>query len=496
MHSKSRRTDQASTEFDLPALRRFHDDPDGFNTEILGRPPYWSRQRELCQAVVKHGRVAVKSGNAVGKSYWLGGIVLWWACTRDDSLVITTAPSQAALGTVLWKEMRRAAARLESGPFANLVLIRTRSITASPFLLEVPSLHSSVLGISTNSVERLSGHHSGNLLVAVDEASGVDAQIWEAIDSLVPDRLVVIGNPLHCEGRFHELFQLASRERESEVPEDERIFITTIPSTESPHAGEERSPWGLATARWLREMRRLHGDGSSWWRGHIIAEFPTTSHDRLLPDDWVDRCGRPAGLLPWLIGDGGPRVIAVDLGAGVGRDCSVVLIRDDRGIIDLHVSNDIKVAGIADVTVAMANEYRVRHDRIIYDAGGIGSDMGHHLRCRGIHNTLPFHGSGSTRALNFTNTRTHCAWRLRHRLDPDRPSRPYQRMPPPTTFSIPRNEHWDRLTTELKSLRFRQEAGGKTALENKEEMSRRLGRSPDLCDALIMSFAMDGHHDD
>ena len=48
----------------------------------------------------------------------------------------------------------------------------------------------------TNSIERASGHHNEHLLVIVDEASGVEDEVWDALDSLGYERLVAIGNPI------------------------------------------------------------------------------------------------------------------------------------------------------------------------------------------------------------------------------------------------------------------------------------------------------------
>jgi len=50
----------------------------------------------------------VPAGRAVGKSFLLAGLVLWWIYTRPKSLVITTGPDFRQVVSVLWKELRRA----------------------------------------------------------------------------------------------------------------------------------------------------------------------------------------------------------------------------------------------------------------------------------------------------------------------------------------------------------------------------------------------------
>src|SRR6478672_7169952 len=85
-----------------------YNDPVLFNDAILNRPEYWPRQAEAARAVARYHDTVIYSGNAVGKGYLIGGLILWWLWTRPDSLVIVTGPSQAVLGSVTWKEVVRA----------------------------------------------------------------------------------------------------------------------------------------------------------------------------------------------------------------------------------------------------------------------------------------------------------------------------------------------------------------------------------------------------
>src|SRR6185437_14773678 len=85
-------------------LARCHDDPDLFNSAILGRPPYWHRQRAIGESVCRYRTTVVYTGNATGKDYCVGGLIPWWACTRAESQVVVTGPSQTLLGSVTWKE--------------------------------------------------------------------------------------------------------------------------------------------------------------------------------------------------------------------------------------------------------------------------------------------------------------------------------------------------------------------------------------------------------
>ena len=125
-------------------------------------------------------------------------------------------------------------------------------------MIEVaPGWHA--LGFSTTSVERSSGQHAKHLLTVVEEASGVEDFVFDAIDSLGYERLVCIGNPIRAESKFVDLIRQAARDRADNVPPRLAVNAIRIPSTESPHAHEEKSEFGLADRTWLESMYRKYG---------------------------------------------------------------------------------------------------------------------------------------------------------------------------------------------------------------------------------------------
>lgn len=468
-------------------LEEYKDKPIEFNVDVLGRPSYWPRQEQICQAVVERKTVIVPTGNSVGKSYCAAGLILWWLYTRRGSLVVATAPSQTLLGTVLFKEIRRA----KSLSKISLPGRITESPNVSPQTLLVDGTGWGVLGIATRGVERLSGQHNPELLVVVDEASGIDDEIWEALDSQNPAKLVVFGNPLRAEGRFRDLSLRAAREAgDPSIPTHEKLLEICIPSTESPDIVLDRSPRGLADRGFLEASRRQYGDTGLWWRTHILAQFPEVSAEALIPEAWLDWATRPEHRQGLTATDPrcGPKRIAVDLGEGVGRDRTVVLVRDDRGILDVHASNTTDLPQAAHIVRQMITKWQVAHDHVTYDKLGIGASFVNHLHAVGIKTARPYAGEGRPHDRNsFTNVRTECAWTLRNRLDPN--WCPDPRVPHATQpgFHIPCGVWWPQMREELKTLSY-DLVGKQTRLIPKKDHSERLGRSPDLADAFMQSF--------
>jgi hypothetical protein len=197
-----------------PALRPLRalldacrDDPARFHEEVLGRR-LWSKQVEVCRAIARSPVTVVPAGRAVGKSFLLAGTVLWWLYTRPMSLVITTGPDHRQVVSVLWKEIRRALRpRVEPGGESNSRLILghdhlTKGYNSPQRLALRHGTGWGALGFAAQYEEGFSGQHAGDLLVIVDEASGVTPQIWSAIHGLAAARLVVVGNPIRYDCHF------------------------------------------------------------------------------------------------------------------------------------------------------------------------------------------------------------------------------------------------------------------------------------------------------
>lgn len=246
------------------------------------------------------------------------------------------------------------------------------------------------------------------------------------------------------------------------------------------------------------------------YRQEYLAEFLADLVQQLIDAAWLDACytdDRPRRR--------GLPALSLDLAKGTGRDRMVALVADDSGVLDLVVDPNVGVAAAARLAQALAVQWGVPHDRIVYDAGGwAGPDMTRYLEAQGIVSALPYLG-GVPGGLRFANRRTRGAWALRQRLDPGRPrANPQPKIPPggwlpevahnPTrvpppfaaqpVWAMPApvvGKHWMELRKEVLALRYAYK-GHRYELEHKEDLTRRLGHSPDLADAFIMLASLWG----
>ena len=135
------------------------------------------------------------------------------------------------------------------------------------------------------------------------------------------------------------------------------------------------------------------------------------------------------------------------------------------------------------MVVALARKYRINADRIVYDKAGIGRNFGSYLAAHGLDGAIGYYGAGKGGKL-FVNRRTANAYMLKRRLDPHRDGH--------VPLYCGGLSEWPALRQELAELRTptmeMEEGQVKQVLESKDDLMGRLKRSPDLLDALLMTF--------
>src|SRR5688572_18649539 len=83
---------------------RYRNNPAAFAREVLGSN-WWPAQEAIAKDLVHNRRVAVKSANAVGKTYLAADLALWFLYTHQPSIVITFAPTDRQVRLLLWQEI-------------------------------------------------------------------------------------------------------------------------------------------------------------------------------------------------------------------------------------------------------------------------------------------------------------------------------------------------------------------------------------------------------
>jgi len=172
--------------------------------------------------------------------------------------------------------------------------------------------------------------------------------------------------------------------------------------------------------------------------------------------------------------------IGVDVAQG-GADQTVLAIRHDGWFAELKAFPGATTPGGSDVAGLVVSKRRDGSKVIIDIGGGWGGDAYAHLKANDV-DVVSYMGVKKSiqrtkdKQLRFSNIRTEAYWRFREALDPDQSGG--------SPIALPDDRE---LLADLTSPIYEVVAGG-IALESKEKLVKRIGRSPDKGDAVVMAW--------
>ena len=449
--------------------------PVEFAQEVLG-VELWAKQKEVLAALPENRRVAVKSGNGLGKGFSAAVAVLWFLHSHDPAIVLSTAPTFRQVRHILWRQihsLHRRAPDILKGK-----LLDTRWELSDDRY---------AMGLSADTADQFQGFHSPNMLIVVDEAEGVSDGIYEAIEAVMTSaepRLLLIGNPTTASGVFRRAFY-----------QERNIYhCITISALDSPNvqSGRVVIP-GLTTARWVEERRQIWGADNPLYRARVLGEFPDQAEDTLIRLSDVEAAvlrqdqddGGGDALTPGpspggrgedgaaarrgILRDEGEVVLAVDV-ARFGSDHSVILRRRGQRVEEIRTFNGMDTMELAGWVAAAIREFQPTQTCI--DEVGVGAGVVDRLREQGygVRGINVAHAARQKEV--FANLRAEGYWRLRELFASGQ-------------ISIPSDQQ---LMGELAALRYSYDSQGRILMESKEAMRQRGIPSPDKADALMLSF--------
>jgi hypothetical protein len=172
--------------------------------------------------------------------------------------------------------------------------------------------------------------------------------------------------------------------------------------------------------------------------------------------------------------------IGVDVAQG-GSDQTTLAIRHDGWFAPLIAIPGAETPGGTDVAGKVISKRRDNAKVIIDVGGGWGGEAFGHLRANEVDAEAYMGVKESNRRtednqLRFFNVRTEAYWRFREALNPDRPEG--------SPIMLPNDKE---LLADLTAPMYSVERGG-IKLEPKDKLVKRIGRSPDKGDAVVMAW--------
>lgn len=452
-------------------------------------------QKAILRAVQNERMVAVASGTARGKDYiaavacicfmyltprWKDGKLI------KNTKIAMTAPTDRQVRNIMVPEVRRLYKSAGVLP-GRLVGYDIRTNYEEWFLTGFKS--------SSDNTEAWSGFHAVNTMFVVTEASGISETIYNAIEGNLQgnSRLLIVFNPNITTGyaakamksaRFKK-FRLNSLHAENVVRKE-----NVIPGqVDYEWVKDKVDSWCIRIRK--EDVNKGEGDfewEGSWYRPNdlfrvkVLGMFPKVSEDVLIPYEWVELANerwkelQEEGFEPKK-----KCRLGVDV-AGMGRDASVLAPRYGNYVAEFEVHNSAGVADHMHVAGMTVNYLKPKGSKAFIDTIGEGAGVFSRLRELNYQNAYSCKFSEGTKNLHdvtevytFANMRAYLYWAVRDWLNPKNGFQP----------ALPPN---DLLMQECTEIHWKFSSSGDIIMEAKDDIKKRLGRSPDYFDALANTF--------
>lgn len=426
-------------------------------------PDEWQRDflNELSDDIKKRGfdgstpvapiNYSTASGHGIGKSCLVAWLVRFLLDTRPYSKGILTANTSEQLRTKTWSELAK---------WHHLGITKHwYTLNAGAGSMNMyHNAHRETWRIDAQTAkvensEAFAGLHAANAtpFYIFDEASGIPDKIFEVREGGQTDGEPMtfdFGNPTRNTGRFYENMQGRYRHRYTRRYIDSRTVSITNK--------------GLFD-QWIED----YGISSDFVKVRVLGQFPDAGELQFIPTSAVRDCID----LAVAVQPHDPLVMGVDV-ARFGDDQSVIYYRQGRDAESqgMHTYRGVDTMTLAAEVARHAAEKRP--DAIFIDGGGVGGGVVD--RCRQLAlNVIEINfGSKATQSM-YANMRAQCWGNMRTAIQDG--------------IRLPDN---DDLVTDLTGLEYGFNTRNQIQLEKKEDAKKRGIASPDLADALALTYAM------
>lgn len=429
-------------------------DPVGWARDKLGAH-LWSKQVEIAESVCTHRRTAVKSCHGAGKSWTAGMLASWWIDTHSpgEAIVVSTAPTYKQVHAVLWEEIRKQH--------------RIGGLPGRVTLDDEWKIGDVLVGMGRKPADHdahgFQGIHRRFVLVILDEACGIPAPLWAAVEAITTNddaRILAIGNPDDPNTEFGKVCSPGSGWN-----------VLKIDAHHTPNLSGEPVPDALRpllpSREWVEDAATRWGTDSPMYQSKVLGEFPEASELALIKPAWIT-AAQERTLPPTA-----PVTLGVDV-ARYGTDRTIVAHRQGGRI---RVISD---EGQASTTATSGRVIQAQRDHLAdairVDGVGVGGGVVDMLAEQGYPVEDMQAGGAARDPAHFVNARAEWYWGLREAFE---------------SGQIDIDPTDDQLAAELGALRFEYDSRGRIKIESKDDLRARTGGgSPDRADALALAFAI------
>lgn len=473
-----------------------------------------NEQQEILHAVQTSPRVSVASGTARGKDFVaaVAGVSFLYLTPRWDAArqlientkVALTAPTDRQVKNIMMPEISRLYNRAR-----NRGVALPGRLNAYGIRTEYDEWFLAGFKADEHNHEAWSGFHAVNTMFVVTEASGMAETIFDAIEGNLQgnSRILLVFN-------YNSPVGYAARSQKSD-----RWVHFSLNSLTAPNVKEKKivipgqvdydwiidklEQWctPIAADEVMVEFDDFEFEGQ-WYRPEdlfrikVLGKCPKVGEDALIPMQWIE-----VAQERWRNFKGehtGVRRLGLDV-AGMGRDSTVFCDRHGDYVHPLKkrnsggVADHMRVAGEAAnwlksnpagaVSIDTIGEGAGVYSRLLELFGRIDTSEPYSGRKGQVISCKYSEGAkvadkeltDITGQYKFANMRAYLFWAVRDWLNPK--NNPNAMLPPDIEIA-----------EEATEIRWSFRSDGKILIEPKDDIQKRLGRSPDRFDALANTF--------
>jgi hypothetical protein len=327
--------------------------------------------------------------------------------------------------------------------------------------------------------ENLAGQHNYNLLIVVDEASGVPDENHGVLRGALTEernRYLMASQPTRPNGHFAEAMTTLAKTIDGEEVNESGIYDAFI-------LNSEESP--LVSKKFIAEkLVEYGGHHSPEYQVKVLGRLPDNLSGYLIPKQWAEQSQHyttffaPNEEWGW--------VLTADIGEGTHRDASVYTIARvggygiERKVICVEQESfvDKNEKEFARLLATIYRNPKYPNLSIVVDGDGAGrtvilelEEMG--IPVQPIHWGLPTHTRADQK--RYLNLRAFAHLKLREAIFEER-------------FKMVESKDW---VKEASKLPYRIDDRGRYQMFSKEKMRSEGIHSPDRCDTTCFFFLAD-----
>lgn len=448
----------------IQILEIYYDNPKAFLEDMLDMDcDDW--QGLVASDVANYPKVAVKSGQGVGKTALEAGLIIWFLVCRPYSKVIATAPTMQQLYDVLWAEISK---WLNSSKVKALL-----TWTKTKVYMNGDSERWFATAKTATKPENMQGFHEEHMMIVVDEASGVVDPIMEAILGTLTgedNKLLLMGNPNRIDGTFYDAFN-----------KDRDKFRThTVSSRSSKRTSKDN----------IAMLESKYGVDSDVVRVRVDGNFPKGALDSFISLETVELAL-------------GSKISQEEVTASkvLHVGCDVARFGDDKTVISPRISTKVfpfrkfvkkSTMETAGNVLRCCKEYMNLYPNITQciikvDDSGVGGGVTDRLkevvREEGLpYQVIPVNNGDAATDDYYFNLGGQIWGRIKELLEVNFSNNMQGKE---TQIELPNDPE---MIKQLSVRKYHMTSKGKIQLESKKEMKERGLGSPDTADALSLAL--------